>query len=59
MTTGGKKLSECVVRSSAVSSLAVAMIILSRVTVGMQKLCRNYFTVSQVCVDDVDGFHML
>ena len=52
-------LSVCLVSSAAVRSLAAAMMICSRVAVVILKLCGNYFTVSQMRVNAVDGVQML
>ena len=56
---GGSIFSACLVSSAAVKSLAAAMMICSRVTFGILKLCGNHFIVPQMRVDAVDGVQML
>ena len=49
----------CDVNSAFVRLLATSITIWFLVTVGIHRLCENYFTVSHMQVDDVAGIQML
>ena len=56
---GGRRVSVWVERRAAVRSLAAAIMIWSRVAVGIFRLWGNHFTVSQILVEAVEGVQML
>ena len=55
---GGRRVFVRVERRAAVRSLATAMMIWSRVAVGIFRLWGNHLTVSQIRMEAVEGVQM-